>query len=63
MEIFIRKLTSEEEDEFPPAARAAVIVLCKMYALDLIAKNAGDFLEVGIITYIILIRDIHDILF
>ncbi len=47
VEIFIRKLTSEEEDEFPPAAKVAVMALCKMYALDLIAKNAGDFLEVS----------------
>ena len=46
VEMFVRKLVIEEEDDIPDEAKPVVTALCKLYALNLISENSGDFLEV-----------------
>ena len=46
VEMFVRKLVIEEEDDIPDEAKPVVTALCKLYALNLITENSGDFLEV-----------------
>ena len=46
VEMFARKLVIEEEDDIPDEAKPVVTALCKLYALNLISENSGDFLEV-----------------
>ena len=46
VEMFVRKLVVDEEDDIPDEAKPVVTALCKLYALNLIGENSGDFLEV-----------------
>ena len=46
VEIFVNRLVAPEEDDIPDDAKAVVTAMCRLYAINLICQNSGDFLEV-----------------